>query len=93
MPRFDPPVFEPRFVVEDYEPVALETHRRGTYDSVESIRWMEGPVDVHWPDFKFWNVDGARRLAKAEDSPGRALGAGLWRFDERWPRRGLRVVG
>jgi len=42
------------------------------YDSLESLRLMEGLVDIYMPDFKFWERDTARRLAKAKDYPERA---------------------
>lgn len=38
-----------------------------SYDSLESLRLMEGLVDIYMPDFKFWDPATAKRLAKAED--------------------------
>ena len=39
------------------------------YDSLASLRLMDGLVDIYMPDFKFWNPTTARRLARAEDYP------------------------
>jgi putative pyruvate formate lyase activating enzyme len=33
---------------------------------------MDGLVDIYMPDFKFWEADTARRLARASDYPARA---------------------
>ena len=35
-------------------------------------RLLEGVVDIYMPDFKFWEPETARRLAKAKDYPERA---------------------
>lgn len=47
-------------------------YNTSAYDSVESLRLLDGLIDIYMPDFKFWNVDSARRLAKAKDYPERA---------------------
>jgi len=39
------------------------------YDSLETLRWLNGVVDIYMPDFKFWSPAVARRLAHAEDYP------------------------
>ncbi len=39
------------------------------YDSLHSLRLLEGVVDIYMPDFKFWKSASAKRLAKAEDYP------------------------
>ena len=44
-------------------------YNTSAYDSVASLRLVEGLVDIYMPDFKFWNRDSARRLAKAKDYP------------------------
>ncbi len=41
------------------------------YDSIESLRLLEGIVDIYMPDFKFWKRETAKRLAKAPDYPDR----------------------
>jgi putative pyruvate formate lyase activating enzyme len=47
-------------------------YNTSAYDSMESLRWMEGIVDIYMPDFKFWERETAKRLAKAKDYPDRA---------------------
>ncbi|MDX1631636.1 MAG: radical SAM protein [Thermoanaerobaculia bacterium] len=47
-------------------------YNTSAYDSVSSLRLMEGLVDIYMPDFKFWSVDSARDLSKAKDYPERA---------------------
>ena len=39
------------------------------YDSVDSLRLLEGLVQVYMPDFKYWKADIARRYSGAEDYP------------------------
>lgn len=41
------------------------------YDAIASLRLMEGLVDIYMPDFKFWEPDTSRRLARAIDYPER----------------------
>ena len=45
------------------------------YESVESLRRLEGLVQVYLPDFKYWKSDLARRYSLAEDYPGVAAAA------------------
>ncbi len=47
-------------------PVVYNT---SAYDSVESLRLMDGLVDIYMPDFKFWRTETARSLARATDYP------------------------
>ena len=42
------------------------------YDSLASLRLLDGIVDIYMPDFKFWHAESARRLSKAKDYPERA---------------------
>lgn len=39
------------------------------YDSLDSIRLMDGVVDIYMPDFKLWNPEHARRYLLARDYP------------------------
>ncbi|MBW3600977.1 MAG: radical SAM protein [Planctomycetes bacterium] len=41
------------------------------YDSLASLRLLDGLVDIYMPDFKFWRRETAKRLAKAPDYPER----------------------
>jgi len=47
------------------------------YDSVETLRLLDGVVDVYMPDFKFWRGETAERYAAAPDYPERARAAVL----------------
>lgn len=45
------------------------------YDSVDSLRLLEGLVQVYMPDFKYWKSDLARRYSAAADYPEAAQAA------------------
>lgn len=45
------------------------------YDTLETLRWLDGVVDIYLPDFKFWDPAVARRLARAPDYPAVARAA------------------
>jgi len=47
-------------------------YNTSAYDSLESLKLLDGLVDVYMPDFKFWESETARRLARAKDYPDRA---------------------
>jgi putative pyruvate formate lyase activating enzyme len=42
-------------------------YNTSAYDSLESLRWMDGVVDVYMPDFKVWTKASAIRYLKAKD--------------------------
>jgi len=42
------------------------------YDSVATLKLLDGIVDIYMPDFKFWSAASAERYAKAADYPERA---------------------
>lgn len=44
-------------------------YNTSAYDSLDSIRLLDGVVDIYMPDFKFWHKDKAKRYLKAEDYP------------------------
>jgi putative pyruvate formate lyase activating enzyme len=44
-------------------------YNTSAYDGLGSLHLMEGLVDVYMPDFKFWEPETARRLARARDYP------------------------
>ncbi|WP_456432211.1 radical SAM protein [Thermosulfuriphilus sp.] len=47
-------------------PVVYNT---GGYDSPETLKQLEGIVDIYLPDFKIWDEEIAKRLLKAADYP------------------------
>jgi putative pyruvate formate lyase activating enzyme len=44
-------------------------YNTSAYDSLDSLRLMEGIVDVYMPDFKLWTRESARRYLKRADYP------------------------
>src|SRR5919199_5821862 len=55
-------------------PLAVETglelpivYNTSSYDSLDSLRLMDGVVDIYMPDFKLWTRDAARRYLKRAD--------------------------
>jgi putative pyruvate formate lyase activating enzyme len=57
-------------------PLAIENGLRlpivyntSAYDSLESLRWLDGIVDIYMPDFKLWEQESAKRYLKAKDYP------------------------
>jgi len=47
-------------------------YNTSAYDSVRSLKLLDGIVDIYMPDFKFWTSESALRLAAAKDYPERA---------------------
>lgn len=45
------------------------------YECVESLKELEGLVDIYLPDFKYWSGETAGRYSGAEDYPGIAIAA------------------
>jgi putative pyruvate formate lyase activating enzyme len=50
-------------------------YNTSAYDGLESLRLMDGLIDIYMPDFKFWEPGTARRLARATDYPAVARAA------------------
>lgn len=42
-------------------------YNTSAYDSIKSLKLMEGLVDIYMPDFKFWKPETSLRLALAKD--------------------------
>jgi putative pyruvate formate lyase activating enzyme len=70
------------------------------YDSVDTLHWLDGVVDIYMPDFKFWEPAAAERFAEARDYPEAARAAikemhrqvGVLRLDQNGlARRGVLV--
>jgi len=47
-------------------------YNTGAYDSLESIRLMDGVVDVYMPDFKLWDPQRCAKYLRARDYPDAA---------------------
>jgi putative pyruvate formate lyase activating enzyme len=39
------------------------------YDATESLKLLDGIVDIYMPDFKYWDSEMARRYSRAPDYP------------------------
>ena len=44
-------------------------YNTSAYDSMASLRLLDGVVDIYMPDFKFWDPHLAQRYLKAKDYP------------------------
>ncbi len=44
-------------------------YNSGGYDSIETLKLLEGIFDIYMPDFKFWNPDIADKTCNAPDYP------------------------
>lgn len=50
-------------------------YNTSAYDSLDSLRLLDGIVDIYMPDFKLWDERLARRYLKASDYPAAARAA------------------
>ncbi len=65
-------------------------YNTGAYDSLESLRLMDGLVDVYMPDFKLWSAESCAKYLRARDYAESARAAikamhaqlGVLRLDE-----------
>jgi putative pyruvate formate lyase activating enzyme len=44
-------------------------YNTGGYDALETLRLLDGVVDIYMPDFKFWDPQVAKDFCQAEDYP------------------------
>jgi len=44
-------------------------YNTSAYDSLDTLRLLDGIVDIYMPDFKYWCDESARRYLKAGDYP------------------------
>jgi len=57
-------------------PLAIEwglsvplVYNTGGYDAVETLKLLDGVIDIYMPDFKFWDPQVAAQLSQAPDYP------------------------
>ncbi|MCA9645437.1 MAG: radical SAM protein [Polyangiaceae bacterium] len=57
-------------------PIAIERgltlpliYNTSSYDSLESLAWLDGLIDIYMPDFKLWSSEASKRYLKAKDYP------------------------
>ncbi|KAJ5629401.1 hypothetical protein N7528_003058 [Penicillium herquei] len=48
-------------------------YNTSSFDSMESLRLLDGLVDIYLPDFKVWKSSTSKRLLKAEDYTSTAM--------------------
>lgn len=72
-------------------------YNTGGYDGIESIRLLEGVVDIYMPDFKLWAPDRCAKYLRARDYAETARAAILAMHDQvgvlRMDEEGLAVRG
>ena len=56
-------------VLTRYQPSVPVVYNTGGYDSVETLRDLEGLVDIYLPDYKYMDEDIAMRYSKVKDYP------------------------
>ena len=61
------------FAIEGGLRLADRLQHQSSYDSMESLKLMDGIVDIYMPDFKLWKKESAIRYLKAKDYPRRRL--------------------
>jgi putative pyruvate formate lyase activating enzyme len=44
-------------------------YNTGGYDALETLRLLDGVIDIYMPDFKFWDPQVAKDICQAEDYP------------------------
>ncbi len=47
-------------------------YNTSAYDSLDSLHFLDGVVDIYMPDFKFWNARLSLKYLKAKDYPEKA---------------------
>ena len=62
-------------VLEKYKPPVPIVYNTSGYDSVETLKMLDGAVDIYLPDFKYIRPDKALKYSKAENYPQVAEGA------------------
>lgn len=48
-------------------------YNTSSFDSLESIKLMDGLVDIYLPDFKVWTLESSKRLLKADNYAATAM--------------------
>lgn len=56
-------------VLEKYKPPVPIVYNTSGYDSVETLKMLDGAVDIYLPDFKYIRPEKVLKYSKAEDYP------------------------
>ena len=70
-----PQVLEAIALAVDYGLAVPIVYNTSAYDSMESLAFMDGIVDLYMPDFKYWSAEASRTYMKAGDYPAAARAA------------------
>lgn len=54
-------------VFSEYKPSVPVVYNTGGYDDVESIRSLQGLIDVYLPDLKYFDIDVSKKYSNAEN--------------------------
>lgn len=54
-------------VLSEYKPSVPVVYNTGGYDDVESIRFLDGLIDVYLPDLKYFDSDVSKKYSNAEN--------------------------
>jgi len=64
-----PQILEALVIAADHGLSMPLVYNTSAYDSMTSLRLLDGVVDIYMPDFKFWDPQLAQRFLKAKDYP------------------------
>lgn len=64
-----PQILEALVIAADHGLALPLVYNTSAYDSMMSLRLLDGVVDIYMPDFKFWDPQLAQRYLKAKDYP------------------------
>lgn len=64
-----PQILEALYLAADQGLTLPLVYNTGSYDSVETLKLLEGVVDIYLPDFKFWRPETAASLCGVADYP------------------------
>ena len=62
-------------LLEDYHPAVPVVYNTGGYDKADTLRALEGKVDIYLPDLKYLDGEAAQRYSGASDYPETAQAA------------------
>ena len=63
------------YTLKKYKPPVPVVYNTSGYDSVDTLKLLDGLVDIYLPDFKYMRNDKALRYSRAEDYPQFAMPA------------------
>ncbi len=73
--HFIPQIIQALTLAKEQGLVLPVVYNTGGYESVESLRMLDGLIDIYLPDFKYWEPETAKRYSSAPDYPEAAKAA------------------